>query len=134
MVADEFGEIWASIETCYLRCSASGVKSKTCCSVRLSSAHLIGVQKVRWDSGRYNHWTRLRSIDSHDLTRVRPILDATHESSTYRILEHIIPLRGVTLVAAQETIVKALLPERREHARFSGARRPERTSSEIFEL
>src|SRR5206468_3096247 len=66
------------------------------------------------DSGCYNHWTWLRSIDSHDLTRVRPILDATHESSAYRILEHIIPLRGVTLVAAQETIVKARLPERRE--------------------
>jgi hypothetical protein len=87
------------------------------CSVALSSAQSAVVCAVfsalgssAEDSGRYSHHS-LRSIDSRDLTRIRPFFGATNESSAHRILEHILPLSGVAFIAAQKMIVKARLPE-----------------------
>ena len=72
------------------------------------------------DSGRYSHHS-LRSIDSRDLTRIRPFFGATNESSAHRILEHILPLCSVAFIAAQKMIVKARLPEGTEF--LTGPRR-----------
>ena len=62
------------------------------------------------DSGRYSHHS-LRSIDSRDLTRIRPFFGATNESSAHWILEHILPLCSVAFIATQKMIVKSRLPE-----------------------
>ena len=56
----------------------------------------------------------LRSIDSHDLTGVRPAFRLSDKSGTHGILEYIFPFFGVVLVAAQKMIVKSWLPEGRE--------------------
>ncbi len=53
----------------------------------------------------------LYSIDSHDLTGVRPIVGAINESRAHGILRDIIPLSGIALAPAQEMVVKPELPE-----------------------
>ena len=67
------------------------------------------------DSGLYSTapTTLLPSIKSHDLTCVWPVFGASNQSSARRILEHIIPLGSIALVASQQMIVKARLPEGR---------------------
>ncbi len=67
------------------------------------------------DSGLYSRAAKAlsRSINSHDLTGEWPVFGATNESRAYRILEYIIPLGSVALVAPQQMIVKARLPEGR---------------------
>ena len=81
-------------------------------SAVLSEAVVVG---IGLDALRTAHATApsdlLRSIDSHDLAGVWPVFGATNESRAYRILEYIIPLGSVALVAPQQMIVKAWLPE-----------------------
>jgi hypothetical protein len=54
---------------------------------------------------------RSRPIDGDDFSSERPVLCAKDETGPNRILEYIVPLRGVTLIGAQQMIVKAWLPE-----------------------
>src|SRR6266480_467269 len=76
-----------------LECALSSAQSAVVCAV------LSALGSSAEDSGRYSHHS-LRSIDSRDLTRVRPFFGATNESSAHRILEHILPLCSVAFIAA----------------------------------
>jgi hypothetical protein len=51
-----------------------------------------------------------RAIDPHNFSGERPVFCPNHEASANRILEYVVPFRGVALVAAQKVIVEAWLP------------------------
>ncbi len=55
-----------------------------------------------------------RAIDPHNFSAKRPVFRPTHETRSHGILEEVVPLPRVALVAAQEVIVEAGLPERSE--------------------
>jgi hypothetical protein len=87
---------------------------RQCCSVRCHQR--IGFQAKTGEAadGPALFLRASGAIDPHNFSGERPVLCSNHEASAHRILEYVVPFRGVALVAAQKVIVEAWLPKGRQ--------------------
>jgi hypothetical protein len=90
-----------------------------CCSVRCPQRTALRAAKSNVKSAETADATALflrasRAIDADDFSGERPVFCASDETGADGVLEHVVPFRAVTLVAAQEVIMEAGLPERRQ--------------------
>lgn len=87
-------------QCCSVRChQRTGLRAATCPAESAETADATAV-----------FLNASRAIEAHDFSSERPVFCPNDEPGAHGILEHVVPFLGVTLVAAQEMIVKAWLP------------------------